>query len=126
MTNAERVQLGANLLDERVPGWAARVNLDTFNITNEHECVLAQVYRVSSGRYSAYAHGLETLFGFNTITETDQAEDLAVGHGFDMSVAVTGAEGPTPPSFETERDELNELWREAVQMRQANAHRHND
>jgi hypothetical protein len=104
MTNAERVQRGANLLDERVPGWATRVNLYTFDITSAKDCVLGQVYSTD-----AYDEAL---------LEADSTNEKAVEYGFEMTVTVTGGPaGPGYPSFDAERDELNNLWREAIQAR---------
>ncbi len=40
----ERVLAGAALLDEAVPGWANRINLAWFDLSNGDRCVLGQVY----------------------------------------------------------------------------------
>jgi hypothetical protein len=113
MTNAERVQLGANLLDERVPGWVTRVNLYTLDIASALDCVLGQAYSTDVSRYNAYDGALETLFGLDTALD-----EKAVEHGFEMTGVVTGGPaGPGYPSFDAERDELNNLWREAIQAR---------
>jgi hypothetical protein len=39
-----RADRGAALLDKEKPGWADKINLETFDITECHYCVLGQVY----------------------------------------------------------------------------------
>lgn len=39
-----RVALGAELLDQRKPGWAAMVNLDRLAMESCDDCILGQVY----------------------------------------------------------------------------------
>lgn len=41
---AERVERGAALLDEKQPGWAARIDLSTLDIGAQYQCVLGQIY----------------------------------------------------------------------------------
>ena len=43
-TIAERVASGAALLDERMPGWHQRIDLDTLDIDSCKNCVLGQIY----------------------------------------------------------------------------------
>jgi len=38
-----RVAAGAALLDEKVPGWRGKIDLETLNIADGHSCALAQV-----------------------------------------------------------------------------------
>lgn len=38
-----RVRRGAELLDERMPGWADRIDLDKFNLASGHCCVRGQL-----------------------------------------------------------------------------------
>lgn len=40
---------GAAWLDEKHPGWAARIDLDTFNIEDSSNCVLGQVFEQDAG-----------------------------------------------------------------------------
>lgn len=39
-----RVVRGAELLDERMPGWAERIDLDSFVLSSCKRCVLGQLY----------------------------------------------------------------------------------
>ena len=43
-TIAERVAKGAAFLDEREPGWDARIDLDTLDLGSSHCCVLGQLH----------------------------------------------------------------------------------
>ena len=43
-TFTERVQRGALLLDEKIPGWYAKINLDRLDLENTENCVLGQVF----------------------------------------------------------------------------------
>lgn len=63
---AERVQRGAKLLDEKSPGWAAKVALDRLDMFSDCGCVLGQIYGL-------YSRGLDALglesgmnLGFNS------------------------------------------------------------
>lgn len=40
----ERVERGAALLDERVPGWVDRINVDRLNVSSLFDCPLGQVF----------------------------------------------------------------------------------
>ena len=49
--NAER---GANLLDEKYPGWYKKINLDNLDITSCFRCILGQLY-------GSYENGIDIL-----------------------------------------------------------------
>lgn len=58
MTNeevTERVTRGAALLDEKSPGWAGRINLESLNCEIYCFCILGQIYRT-------YWNGARKLF----------------------------------------------------------------
>jgi hypothetical protein len=38
------VQAGVTLLDERVPGWRGRIDVDDLDLSSKRECVLGQLY----------------------------------------------------------------------------------
>lgn len=40
----ERVQAGAEWLDEHAPGWAQRIDLFLLSLTNTCDCILGQVF----------------------------------------------------------------------------------
>lgn len=68
----DSVERGAALLDEKVPGWEAKIDLDTLDLYVPCKCVLGQLFGRGD---SAYTHGLHmlNLFGFK--------EEIA--HGFE-------------------------------------------
>jgi hypothetical protein len=41
---SERVAQGVALLDEQVPGWVDRINLDALDVWNVRQCVLGQLF----------------------------------------------------------------------------------
>jgi hypothetical protein len=95
-TIAERVAKGAALLDEKIPGWADRIDLHRFYIGSTCDCVLGQLHDGS------YTDGMYAL--------TRDTED----HGFmwTASPADAGAE-------EAEIAELETEWRRVIEARRA-------
>lgn len=39
----ERVQRGAALLDEKLPGWRSKIDVDTLDIANPYNCIAGQL-----------------------------------------------------------------------------------
>src|SRR5579859_4505816 len=100
-TNAPK---GAALLDERMPGWAAKVDLDTFQIMSTERCILAQVYD------SDYWSGKNELFTEDELdVPTFDATYPPYAFGFDYYSG-----GASPASLDAE-------WRELVSERQSKA-----
>lgn len=60
-----QVQYGCGLLDKFCPGWADKINLDTFNISLTDRCVLGQLY----GNYSKGLDKLMNESGFVAVAE---------------------------------------------------------
>ena len=87
-----QIAAGAVLLDEQVPGWRERVNVDMLWMREVHQCILGQVT-------SGYWQGVEML----GLTEL---EDV-VAHGFCISGSA--------------QDEWGTLTREWVEFLQAPA-----
>jgi hypothetical protein len=63
MSIEQKVERGANLLDEKVPYWYNAVNTDRLNQGQARRCVVGQLF-------SGYYHGLERL-GMSHITGLD-------------------------------------------------------
>jgi len=109
---SERVQKGAELLDEKVPGWADRIDITRLTISSSTDCVVGQLYAGRGG----YLHGLDELgIGFGTYNVDkddedykDQDQDQDVAHGFDYN------------RF-GDRELLNAEWRTAVANRREKA-----
>ena len=58
MTPDERVELGATVLDRHGPSdWRSRVDLESFDVRSQYQCVLGQVYREEARRIYPYADG---------------------------------------------------------------------
>jgi hypothetical protein len=59
----DRVQAGVRLLDDKVPGWYGRVDVDTLDMAWSWLCVLGQVFTGRSGNKGdgPYVHGLRFL-----------------------------------------------------------------
>lgn len=55
-----RVWRGAQLLDQRRPGWHRQVNLVMLDMSSPYWCVLGQVYRADS-LHSGFSSGLARL-----------------------------------------------------------------
>ena len=51
---AERVAAGAALLDERAPGWRAKIDLAVLDLDSDSGCILGQVF-------GGYVAGLERI-----------------------------------------------------------------
>ena len=50
-TVTERVARGAALLDEKIPGWDSRIDLDVLDIDSCAQCILGQVFAAESSYY---------------------------------------------------------------------------
>jgi hypothetical protein len=57
------VERSAALLDQEMPGWESRIDLDRLDICDASNCVLGQVYASRRYHYSGWSRGLE-LLGF--------------------------------------------------------------
>ena len=80
---AERVEAGAALLDERAPGWRAKIDTAVLDLNSDSRCILGQVF-------GGYVAGLESIGG------------RAVRHGFCVEY---------PPDCAVVK-QLTQAWRE--------------
>jgi hypothetical protein len=104
----ERVAKGAALLDEREPGWDARIDLGRLALTDCGDCVLGQLdsQRAIRGEAAAETAGRGpywTALAALGLTELD-----AAAHGFDSSKL-------------GEADLLDAEWRRVIEARRAAA-----
>jgi len=76
MSRLVTVERGAALLDELIPGWEDRIDVDTLDLASPYNCVLGQLHARPNGteaeRWRRYSRGLARLgldagsrFGFN-------------------------------------------------------------
>lgn len=99
MTVAQmRVAEGAKLLDKVRPGWAAKIDTTTLDMSNAHYCILGQAYR-------SYGLGREELF---SAISRDLGETEAISYGFNI---------PLPEDGEVTYNELFEAWSQAIMAR---------
>lgn len=87
---------GAKLLDEKVPGWADKINLSKFKMHSSDRCILAQTFGVTTvNKINLKA---EKVLNFTTDEELEN-------HGF------VGSEN------NSEDKALAELWKVQVKKR---------
>jgi hypothetical protein len=92
---AERAERGAALLDAREPGWAARIDLATFDIGSQCRCTLGQLYgNYGTGALVLLPAGHTAEYGF--MWESYDDEDAV-----DSEIAA-----------------LNDEWRRVIGQRQ--------
>lgn len=68
---------GAELLDEKCPGWASEISLDTLDIDSSQNCVLGQLYgdfsRGAIALFSAAAYSGSQQSGFMCIPDPSRS-----------------------------------------------------
>jgi hypothetical protein len=115
-----RVKAGAALLDERMPGWAERIELAQLDLSSEWKCVLGQLFEESQ---TVYLPGLgevcEANFHLGKVV-LDLDDDAIILYGFDT--------GYLDESFDDEGElisedfahfrELDRAWEAEVRYRQ--------
>lgn len=102
-----RVRRGAALLDERLPGWADRIDLDRLNMRHCGRCVLGQLH-------SDFFKGTEAIWpnpDSNSWEAEDRQWDEAVHHGFAWPL--------NEPDEDAGYHTLRDLWAAEIQARQA-------
>lgn len=100
----ERVQRGAEYLDEMDPGWHRRVNANTLELEDGQHCVLGQLhgeFRLGLGR----SHVL-------TLSSAPRASLSPVAYGFKC------VEGVSDEWEARDYELLTQAWRAAVRRRQ--------
>jgi hypothetical protein len=101
-----RVTRGAQLLDEKVPGWADRIDVSKLEMGSAFDCVAGQMYRVAwnrsdAGYWSPYAYGMAELFG----TRLETTVFVARRHGFESGGGLSSWD-------------LQLAWHDAIRARQ--------
>lgn len=95
----ERVAAGATYLDDRVSGWADRINLDRLNISDEFNCIIGQLF----GDWSKRPFYLDENVGDGLLRQ--------ILYGFNYSLYFDPAQvGP---------DQLEEAWKAEILERRA-------
>lgn len=87
-TIPERVAKGAALLDEKLPGWVDRIDLDRLNVQSGCDCILGQEFSGSATEDApGFVIGLFGLFG-GELTEA-MLHGFTIGGGYDTFPALT-------------------------------------
>ena len=106
----ERVEAGAALLDEKLPGWWREIDLEKLNLASRCNCVLGQLNGATANTSFAYS-----------------AAAAALGVGY-MDEIPLGFEAPSVRGFGSERNAqtgeyraLTAAWRDLITSRRAAA-----
>ncbi len=108
MTASERVARGAALLDQKKPGWARLIDIDTLDVEDVDFCPCAQL----SGTVKFYQDGAEDILGIDITQKKDQ--EFMSDHGFNCLIDLS-SKGEGDQDFM----QLNEAWRIEVSKRLA-------
>lgn len=71
----KRVAKGAQLLDQKRPGWYREIDTSNLNMAERGDCILGQLYPY-------YSNGTSELFGHSMYTMAEWREEK--DHGFDL------------------------------------------
>ena len=61
MKTRKNIARGVALLDEKLPGWEERVNLNRLDLSSTCDCVCGQIVTKKDRWWSRYRHGLAVL-----------------------------------------------------------------
>ncbi len=80
MTAKERVEKGAELLDEKRQGWEDEIVLDVLDLGSCRNCIIGQLYPVFSNVVTAMEElgieGYDPDYGFEVMLVNDEYEEL--------------------------------------------------
>lgn len=112
------VQRGAAVLDDLMPGWAARVDVLALDLAYTDRCVLGQLFANEDPRGDGmgYEPGLTAVSGIPADQGGGHRQRWAAAHGFDMP--------PLPEEEDVDYDErargyveLTGLWAAEIRRR---------
>lgn len=95
---AKRVASGMELLDEKIPGWTKKIELESLNIAFSHDCILGQLF-------GNYLRGLRHL----SLKEGDNFGFDSGEHASDETIYIT-------------QSDLIEAWKNAIRKRRRKRH----
>lgn len=99
-TAAERAEAGAKFLDEKQPGWAAIIDLNSLNVGNDWECPACQVMDIN------YDNACKSL-------GLDPFGARAIALGFYPGIS----QDPSNPEWDAEAALLTEAWKLQIEKR---------
>jgi hypothetical protein len=106
-TIQERVNAGAEFMDEVFPGWANRINVDKLDIIDGDHCVLGQIYGGAETMYSKYTYVVNDLYAQGHWPYNEGVMETARELGF--------------IGYGDDGKELTECWKNEIRSRQASA-----
>lgn len=103
----QRVERGATLLDQRVPGWHERVDVHRLRLISTADCVLGQLF----GHYDVD----EAV----ALAGDEDFDEFAARHGFDVDAQAHGdlARVTTWHSLQREVEAIEAAWVAAIAAR---------
>lgn len=104
-TIAERVAAGAAVLDERLPGWADKINLTRLDMSDDENCVFGQHYVGHTRPISRFGQ-VRTNLGI----KSEDCEDLGL---------FCAKEADGTPAADAEYAALTAEWQLAIEARRA-------
>lgn len=110
----ERVERGALHLDEHIPGWANKINLERFQISSAENCVIGQLYgdywNHTINKVAKIYPDRMSADDWNCWGSDQKLDKFAAHHGF-----MTDAD----PDRTADWDILQESWVRAIKARQS-------
>jgi len=107
---AEKVRMGAELLDRERPRWAHRINTECLRLRSVSHCVLGQLYGGNADQPNGYEEGLSKLQHV-----LPEEREMGAAYGFALPVAM--AAGFEDSEAEALWAHMDDLWTEEVRRR---------
>ena len=107
----DRVEAGVRLLDQVIPGWWRRIDLEWLDLNSGCDCVLGQLFSHAAGCDEPYVTGLAALDLDAGYSEIDDAARC----GFHVTVDVA----PDIDLADDEYDRLTAAWANRIEARRA-------
>lgn len=109
---AEKVRMGAELLDREQPRWAHRINTECLQLRSVCHCILGQLYGPGRGEDNGYEKGLRALQHI-----LPEEREMGATYGFALPAdMVIGFEDSETEDLWAHMDDL---WTEQVRRRLA-------
>lgn len=74
----KQIEAGASLLDEKVPGWESKIDLEELDLSDTYFCVIGQLFP-----HTRYVKVICEVFWSDLDQDTSQ---LSINHGFALDV----------------------------------------
>ena len=123
-----RVEKGAALLDEKLPGWESNIDLDRLQLADTNECVLGQLFAESQSVPAWVADGYASIqSAFNNGYTQEEAEAEVCEAHYNLGLYVLGLTDKkssdhgfvVPDDTEITYTLLDRTWFSTIAARQA-------